>query len=69
MIQSDTIVGQPSLVVWTREPSDGNGQLVFDLRFLSPGPPAKDVGLALADIQASPTTQYGTAKVVFPSAG
>jgi len=69
MIQSTTIVGQPSLVVWTREPSDGNEQLVFDLRFLSPGPPAKDVGLALANIQASPTTQYGTAQVVFASAG
>jgi len=69
MIQPDTIVGQQSLVVWTREPSDGNEQLVFDLRFLSPGPPAKDVGLALANVQASPSTQYGTVKVVFPSAG
>lgn len=68
-IQPDTIVGQHSLVVWTREPGDGNEQLVFDLRFLSPGPPPKDVGLALANIQASPSTQYGTVKVVFPSAG
>jgi len=68
-IQADTIVGQQSLVVWTREPSDGDEQLVFDLRFLSPGPPPMDVGLALANIQAPPSTQYGTVKVVFPSAG
>jgi len=68
-IQSATIVGQPSLVIWAREPSDGNGLLVFDLRFIRPGPQAQDVGLALANIQAPPSTQFGTVQVPFPSTG
>jgi len=68
-IQPATIVGQPSLVVWAREPSDGNGQLVFDLRYARPGPPLEDVGLAIANIQAPPSTQFGTAQVPFPSTG
>jgi len=67
-IQPDTIAGQPSLVVWTRDPSDGGDQLAFDLRFLRLAD-HKDVGLAIANIQASPSTQYGTAQVVFPSPG
>ena len=66
-VQPNTIVGQPSLVLWTREPSDGNGLLVFDLRFVKPGD--EDVGLALANIQAPPSTQYGTVQVVFQSPG
>jgi len=66
-VQSDEIVGQPSLVLWTREPSDGNGQLIFDLRFVKPDD--EDIGLALANIQASPSTEFGTLQVVFPSAG
>jgi len=66
-VQPDTIVGLPSLVLWAREPSDGNGQLVFDLRFVKPGD--DDIGLALANIQASPSAQFGTAQVVFPVPG
>jgi len=68
-IQSATIVGQPSLVIWAREPSDGNGLLVFDLRFIRPGTQSQDVGLALANLQAPPSTQFGTVQVVFPSTG
>ena len=67
-VQSDTIVGEPSLVLWTRQPSDGNDELTFDLRFIRPGP-NEDVGLAAANIQASPTAQFGTVQVVFPSSG
>jgi hypothetical protein len=66
-VQPHTIVGQTSLVLWAREPSDGNGLLVFDLRFVKPD--NEDVGLALANIQAPPSTEYGTAQVVFPSSG
>jgi len=66
-VQSDTIVGQPSLVVWSRELSDGNGQLVFDLRFVKPD--GTDVGLAVSNVQAPPSTVYGTLQVVFPSPG
>jgi len=66
-IQSDTIVGQPSLVLWMRDSSDGDGELVFDLRFVKPGD--EDIGLALANIQARPSTQFGTAQVVFPIPG
>jgi len=66
-VQSDTIVGLPSLVLWEREPSDGNGLLVFDLRFVKPGD--DDVGLALANVQAPPSTEYGTAQVIFQSHG
>ena len=66
-VQSNTIVGQRSLVLWAREPSDGNGLLVFDLRFVKPGD--EDVGLALANIQAPPSTQFGTVQVVFQSPG
>jgi len=64
-VQSNTVVGQPSLVLWKREPSDGNGPLVFDLRFANPD--NKDVGLALANIRAPPSTQSGTVQVVFKS--
>jgi hypothetical protein len=66
-VQPDTIVGQPSLVLWAREPSDGNGLLVFDLRFVKPD--NEDVGLALANIVAQPSTEFGTVQVVFPSSG
>jgi len=66
-VQPDTIVGLPSLVLWSRQPSDGNGQLVFDLRFVKPD--NEDIGLALANIVASPSTEYGTEQVVFTSAG
>jgi len=66
-VQPDTIVGQPSLVLWTREPSDGNGQLVFDLRFVKPD--NEDVGLAFAIIRAQPSSEFGTVQVVFPSPG
>jgi len=41
--------------------------LGFDLRFVKPND--NDVGLALANIQAQPSTQFGTAQVVFPSPG
>lgn len=68
-MQNATIVGQPSLVIWAREASDGEDQLAFDLRFLNPGPPSKDVGLALANIVAPPSIPSGIVKVVFPSAG
>lgn len=67
MVQSQTILGRPSLVFWTRESSDGNNQLTFDLRFVRPG--FVDVGLAIANIQASPSTQSGTTQVVFPHPG
>jgi len=66
-IQPDTLVGEPSLVLWTREPGDGNGKFTFDLRFVQPGD--EDVGLALANVQASPSAQFGTVQVVFPSPG
>lgn len=66
-IQSNTIVGQPSLVLWAREPSDGNDLLVFDLRFVRPDD--EDVGLAFANIQAPPSTAIGTVRVVYPSPG
>lgn len=54
-------------MLWTRQPSDGGGLLTFDLRFVKPGD--DDVGLALANIQAPPSTQFGTAEVVFPLPG
>jgi len=66
-VQPDTIVGLPSLVLWTRQPGDGSDLLVFDLRFVKPGD--EDIGLALANIQARPSTQFGTAQVVFPIPG
>lgn len=54
-------------MLWAREPSDGNGQLIFDLRFVKPDD--EDIGLALANIQAPPSTEFGTLQVVFPSPG
>jgi len=66
-VQSNTVVGQPSLVMWARVPSDGDGRLVFDLRFVKPD--NEDKGLALANIQAPPSTKFGTAQVVFMSPG
>jgi hypothetical protein len=66
-VQSDTIVGLPSLVLWAREPSDGNGLFLFDLRFVKPD--NEDIGLALANIQVPPSTQFGTVQVVFSSPG
>jgi len=66
-VQSNTIVGQPSPVMWARKPSDGDGLLVFDLRFINPD--NEDIGLALGNIQAAPSTEFGTAQVVFPSPG
>jgi len=66
-VQSNTIVGQPSLVLWERNPSDGNGQLVFDLRIVKSD--HEDCGLALANIQAQPSTVFGTAQVVYKSPG
>lgn len=68
-VQSNPIVGQPSSVVWARQPVDGTGLLVFDLRFVRPGPQPEDVGLALAVIQAPPSVQTGTVQVVFHSSG
>ena len=65
--QTNTSVGQPSLVLWAREPSDGKGPLVFDLRFVEPD--NKDVGLALANIQASQSSEFGNVHVVFHSLG
>jgi len=67
-VQSGTIVGQPSLVMWSRVPSHGDGLLVFDLRFVNPDN-NEDKGLALANIQAAPSAEYGTAQVVFQSPG
>jgi hypothetical protein len=66
-VQSATIVGQPSLVMWARVPSDGDGLMVFDLRFVKPD--NEDKGLALANIQAPPSAKFGTAHVVFRSPG
>jgi hypothetical protein len=66
-VQPDTIVGLPSLVLWSRQPSDGNDLLVFDLRFVKPD--GDDIGLALANIQAPPSTQFGTQEVIFQSPG
>ena len=67
-VQSNTVVGQPSLVLWERNPSsDGDVPLVFDLRIVKPD--SKDLGLALANIQAPPSTEFGTAQVVFRSPG
>jgi len=66
-LQFTTIVGQPSLVLWAREPSDGNGLLVFDLRIIKLD--NEDIGLALANIQAQPSSQFGTGQVVFKSPG
>ena len=68
-VQSNTVVGQPSLVLWERNPSssDGDGPLVFDLRIVKPG--SEDLGLALANIQVPPSTEFGTAQVVFRSPG
>lgn len=54
-------------MIWTREPSDGDGLLVFDLRFVKPENETEDIGLALANIQAPPSTDFGTVQVVFPS--
>ena len=68
IVQPDTIVGQPTLVLWTRDPaSDGYGELAFDLRFVRPGP--VDVGLAHSNIRATSSTQFGMVSVVFLSAG
>jgi len=68
-VQTDTIVGQPSLVLWAREPNDGNGLLVFDLRFVKPPPDNEDVGLALANVLAPPSTEFGTVQVVYQKPG
>lgn len=65
-VQPSTIVGQPSLVLWKREPSDGDGPLLFDLRFVKPDN-GEDVGLALANIQAPRSVKFGTVQVVFKS--
>jgi len=55
-------------VLWERNPnSDGDGPLVFDLRIVKLD--NEDVGLALANIQAAPSTEFGTAQVVFRSPG
>jgi len=70
-VQSNTIVGQPSLVLWERKLSDGNGPLVFDLRIVKPKSDSdnEDFGLALANIQAPPSVEFGTTQVVFRSPG
>lgn len=67
--QPAAAVGQASLVFWSLQPSDGSNALTFDLRFVRPGPEPKDVGLAVANIYASPSIPYGTAQIVFPSPG
>lgn len=67
-VQPQTLAGQPSQVVWTWEPSDGANELTFDLRFVRP-PDSEDVGLAFANILASPSIRYGSVQVVFPSPG
>lgn len=66
-VQPETVVGQSSLVIWQREPSDNDDELVFDLRFVQPG--SIDVGLAVSNIQAPSSAQFGTVEVVFPSQG
>jgi hypothetical protein len=51
-----------------RQPADGNNQLDFDLRFVE-GADKKDAGVAISGIHISPTQQFGTAQVVFPTQG
>ena len=53
-------------MLWKREPSDGHGPLLFDLRFVKPDN-GEDVGLALANIQAPRSVKFGTVQVVFKS--
>lgn len=65
VLQSQTIVGGPSLVIWTRDASDPT-TMDFDLRFVQG---LWDVGLALANLRMNADDQYGTAFVTFPSAG
>jgi len=64
-LQPQTIVGSPTLVLWTREASDAP-DFSFDLRFVQ-GP--TDVGLALANLEMTTDDQFGSASVLFPSAG
>jgi len=65
VLQSQTIVGGSSLVLWTRDPTDPT-TMDFDLRFVHN---LSDVGLALANLRMNADDQYGTVSVQFPSAG
>jgi len=65
VLQSQTIVGGPSLVLWTRDASDPI-TMDFDLRLVQG---LSDVGLALANLRMNADDQFGTASVTFPSAG
>lgn len=67
-VQPRTFFDRPSLLIWVRQPVDGNQELNFDLRFVQ-GTDERDAGLAVTAIHASPTQQFGTAKVVFPTQG
>jgi hypothetical protein len=61
-----TLVGNTAVVQWTREAIDPN-PLTFDLRFVIP--PYDDVGLAKANVCASPAESSGNITVQFPGAG
>ena len=67
-LQSTTFAGQQSLLIWERQPVDGTGALVFNLRFVQ-GADQKDVGMAAPEVRASSTQQSGPVRVVFPKEG
>lgn len=67
-VQSNTFASKPSLCIWMRQPADGNKAINFDLRFVQ-GVDKQDAGIAVSEIHASPTQQFGTAQIVFPSQG
>jgi len=56
-LQPQTIVGSPTLVLWTREGSDAP-DFSFDLRFVQG---STDVGLALANLEMTVDDQFGSA--------
>ncbi|KDR71974.1 hypothetical protein GALMADRAFT_772643 [Galerina marginata CBS 339.88] len=64
-VQQQTLVGSPTLVLWTRDDADPD-TMTFDLRFMQGN---TDVGLSLANVEMGEEDDYGTASVTFPTQG
>ncbi|KDR76811.1 hypothetical protein GALMADRAFT_454810 [Galerina marginata CBS 339.88] len=65
ILQPQTIVGSPTLVLWTRDDTDQD-TIIFDLRFVQGN---ADVGLALANLVLGQGDRFGTGLVTFSADG
>ncbi|KDR84647.1 hypothetical protein GALMADRAFT_720062 [Galerina marginata CBS 339.88] len=64
-VQPQTLVGSPTLVIWTRDDTDP-ASMTFDLRFVQGD---ADVGLAVANVDMEVDDFFGTVYVTFPAQG